>query len=189
MATGSSTQEKTDKRLFNPINLINVALFQLTWFGSVMGAARGTAVFGLIGIGLLLAFSAWRKTLRADVLFVCALLPLGWVVDSIWAGTGILNYGSTFAPLWILLLWASVGLSLNHGMSLFVAHPFVGALLAGGAAPLSYLGGERLGAVEIPDPYALAWIALGWLVVFFTVFRLAGLAKQNRLLRLNQPSV
>ena len=185
MDTESSAQESADTRLFNPVNLLNVALFQLTWFGSVMGAARGTALFGLIGLSLLLAFSTWRKTLRADVLFVCALLPLGWVVDSIWANAGILNYGTTFAPLWILMLWAGVGLSLNHGMSFFVARPLVGGLLAGGAAPFSYLGGERLGAVEIPDPVALAWISLGWFVVFFTVFRLARRAQQNRLARLS----
>ena len=166
---------------FQPINLINFALFQLTWFGSVMGAAKGSILVGIIGIGLMFAFSTYRGTLRLDGAFVAVLIPLGWIVDSLWASSGILQYvyvvtpqfAQAFAPLWILLLWIGVGLSLNHGMSLFVARPLLGALLAGGAAPMSYLGGARLGAVEIPDPYALGWVALVWFGVFFAVFRFA----------------
>ena len=166
---------------FQPINLINFALFQLTWFGSVVGAAKGSILVGVIGIVLMFVFSTCRGTLRPDSAFVAVLIPLGWIVDSLWASSGILQYvhvltpqfAQAFAPLWILLLWIGVGLSLNHGMSLFVARPLLGALLAGGAAPMSYLGGARLGAVEIPDPYALGWVALVWFGVFFAVFRFA----------------
>jgi len=173
MATAESDTQPGQSGYFRPINLVHIAFFQLTWFASVMGAARGTTLWGLVGIGLLLMFSVFRNTLRSDLLFVCVLLPIGWMLDSLWAYTGILDYGTEFAPLWILLLWAAVGLSLNHSMSLFVERPRLGAFLAGGAAPFSYLGGERLGAAVIPDPYALAVIALAWGCVFYGVFHVA----------------
>lgn len=193
MASVKGRDSAAPRGLFAPANLANFGLFQLTWFGSVMGAAQGSLVVGLAGIILLFAFSAYRSTLSLDTLFVCALLPLGWLVDSVWAATGILQYSyvwieqslPTLAPLWILLLWAAVGLSLNHGMNLFLARPWLGALLAGGAAPMSYLGGQRLGAVEIPDPYALIWIALGWFGVFAFVFHQAARVRDVRMARIN----
>ena len=179
MTTAESESQLVRGGYFRPINLVHIACFQLTWFASVMGAARDTALWGLGGIGLMLLFSAFRNSLRGDLLFACALLPLGWMLDSLWAYTGILDYGTVFAPLWILLLWASVGLSLNHSMSLFVKRPRLGALLAGGAAPFSYLGGERLGAVVIPEPFALGFITLSWVCVFYGVFWVADRAGES----------
>ena len=38
------------------------------------------------------------------------------------------------------------------------------------AALLSYLGGERLGAVGVPDPWLLAAVALVWFAVFASAF-------------------
>ena len=61
-------------------------------------------------------------------------------------------------------------MTLNHSLSLFIRWPVAGGLMAGGAAPLCYLSGERLGAVTVPDPWQLAWIALAWAVIFIVTF-------------------
>jgi hypothetical protein len=45
-----------------------------------------------------------------------------------------------------------------------------GALLVGCGSPLSYLTGERFGAVVIPSMSGLMVLAAVWIVLFFAVF-------------------
>ncbi len=86
----------------------------------------------------------------------------------------MLNYaGAAVAPVWIVLLWVAVGLTLNHCLSMFKERPWLGGLLAGLGAPLSYLGGERLGAVSIDEHWQLLWISPVWLLLFALAFTLA----------------
>ncbi|MEM7218961.1 MAG: DUF2878 domain-containing protein [Pseudomonadota bacterium] len=155
---------------YSPWNLLNAALFQGAWFGLVLGAAEGNLLFGWLGVGALLVFAALRDDIARDLRLLMLLPPLGWCLDSLWALTGILDFGTTLAPYWIALLWASVALTLRHSMSLFSARPRLGALLAACSAPLCYLGGQRLGAVTVPEPLLLAWIALAWCALFAVLF-------------------
>jgi hypothetical protein len=54
------------------------------------------------------------------------------------------------------MLWLAVGLSIRHSLIFLVNRPLFGALLVGCGSPLSYLTGERFGAVEIPSMDGLA---------------------------------
>jgi hypothetical protein len=45
-----------------------------------------------------------------------------------------------------------------------------GALLVGCGSPLSYLTGERFGAVEIPSMDGLVVLAAVWIGLFFAIF-------------------
>ncbi|GIS18608.1 MAG: hypothetical protein CM15mP120_05240 [Pseudomonadota bacterium] len=60
---------------------------------------------------------------------------LGLILDSAWIHLGILDFGAdslnvrtTIAPLWIVMLWVAVGLSLFEALGFFVKRPLVGAL-------------------------------------------------------------
>ena len=72
------------------------------------------------------------------------------------------------------MLWMGVGLTLNHSLALFAPRPWLGGLMAGAAAPLSYLGGERLGGVGVPDPALLVLVAAAWFALFTLAFALVG---------------
>jgi hypothetical protein len=68
------------------------------------------------------------------------------------------------------MLWLAVGLSIRHSLIFLVNRPLFGALLVGCGSPLSYLTGERFGAVEIPSMDGLLVLAAVWIGLFFAVF-------------------
>lgn len=162
--------------------IANAVLFQITWFACVLGGAQGVWLWGAIGVSLLLVFSYSQGCLSRDLKFVGTLFLVGLCLDSLWATTSILDFGSEawpvellgqrilIAPPWILLLWVGVGLTLMHSLSVFVARPWLGALMAGGASVPSYLAGQRLDAVVLPNPYALGLIVLVWAILFYILF-------------------
>ncbi|MCG8433892.1 MAG: DUF2878 domain-containing protein, partial [Gammaproteobacteria bacterium] len=64
------------------------------------------------------------------------------------------------APLWILMLWAGFSLTLNHSLAWLQKHYFLAALFAAIASPLSYLAGEKLGAVTFTADIAVTATAV-----------------------------
>jgi len=155
-------------------NLANAVLFQGAWFACVLGGAAGTSVWGAGAVAGLLAFAAVRDRLRSDLVYAAAGASVGFALDTLWIQAGVLDYsGAAVAPAWIVLLWAGVGLTLNHSMAPFAQRPWLGAALAGASAPLSYLGGERLGAVVVPEPVLLIVVAIAWMLLFGVAFRIA----------------
>jgi hypothetical protein len=162
-------------------NLVNAILFQTAWFACVLGGAAGSSVWGAAAVTGLAAFAALGDRLRSDLAFALGGAVLGFGLDTLWIRTGVLDYaGHAFAPGWIVLLWAAVGLTLNHSLAMFRARPWLGGSLAAASAPLSYLGGERLGAVLVPEPWLLAWVAVVWFAVFGAAFTVARAACSGR---------
>jgi len=156
-------------------NLINALLFQGAWFACVMGGAAGSSLWGAGTLAALTTFVLLRNRWRSDLTWAAAAAVTGFVLDTLWIRLGILDYGATeYAPLWIVMLWAAVGLTLNHSLGLFAERPWLGALLAGATAPLSYLAGERLGGVVVPDPMLLGGVSLVWAGVFYLAFVCSG---------------
>jgi hypothetical protein len=160
--------------MMNRANLLNAGLFQGAWFACVLGGAAGTSVWGAGAVAGLAAFAAFGDRLRSDFAFALAAGLFGFALDTLWIRTGVLDYaGASVAPAWIVLLWVGVGFTLNHSLAVFCARPWLGGLLAGLSAPLSYLGGARLGAVAVPDPWLLGFVALAWWGVFTAAFAVA----------------
>lgn len=157
-------------------NIVNLVLFNLTWFACVMGGS----VAGMLGIAALLCFSFTQGTWRSDGALAVFLLTVGWSLDSVWIAFGVLDFGTRFAPLWIGLLWVAVGFSINHSLTFFRDQPVLGALITGLCAPISYLAGERLGAVVVPEVAALGVISISWAVLFYGVYTYA--KNQSRIL-------
>ncbi|MCB1683651.1 MAG: DUF2878 domain-containing protein [Pseudomonadales bacterium] len=151
-------------------NIVNLVLFNLTWFACVLGGS----LIGLVGVAALLCFSITQGTWRADGALAVFLIVVGWSLDSVWVAFGVLDFDSRFAPLWIGLLWVAVGFSINHSLAFFRDQPVLGALITGLCAPLSYLGGEKLGAVVVPEVAALGVISISWVVLFYGVYTYAG---------------
>ncbi len=157
----------------NRWNLVNGVLFQAAWFACVLGGAAGTNLWGVAVLLLMLGQSLAGAAPARDMKLVAALVPLGFLLDSAWIRFGVLDYGAALAPVWIVLLWAGVGLAVHHCLSWFKERPWLGGLLAGAGAPFSYLAGERFGAVTIDDPIRLAAVSLVWLVLFAALFTVA----------------
>lgn len=153
--------------------LTNAILFQLTWFGCVLGGARGEPWWGILPLSLLMAFVARRPYIRQDLALTAVLVSAGWGLEFLWIQKGVLVYvqANEVFPVWILLLWGGVALTINHSLAWFHRFPVTGAALAAVAAPLCYLSGAQLGAVVVPEPLGLIWVSTTWFAVFFVVFR------------------
>ncbi len=153
--------------------VLNFIFFQLLWFSCVVGAgAYGMAwlAYGaLLPIGVLTFYS---KTRTADLLVAVVALAAGLIIDNVWVAVEILHYpDSTLAPFWIALLWVGLGLTVNHSMALFRDHTLWGSLIVGLAAPITYLAGERFGAVEVTALALTPFISLAWFLVFYGMAR------------------
>ena len=165
------------------LSVINFVLIKVAWVACVVGGTLPGALIIAVMLGLCFYQGRWQRERR----FVVGLALLGLTLDSVWIHLGILDFGSgtlqlgnlALAPLWIILLWVAVGLSLFEALWFFVRIPVLGAVIVGAAAPLSYSTGAQFGAVVIPSTAMLMVIALVWVVVFGIVFELARRAQQT----------
>lgn len=162
---------------------INQALFQLSWPACVVGAAFGQVWPGILLVG---AFALWQLSPRrihpADPVTILMFVVTGIVLDSFWPRLGIVEYAtavpfSGFAPLWLVLLWTALGLTVHHSLAVFRTRWKLFVLLAMIGSPLSYTAAAGLGAVTWTAPGWLVVLCMGpiWALLVGALFRLAGM--------------
>jgi hypothetical protein len=155
--------------------LTNAALFQVTWFACVMGGAAGEPLWGFAGVLALLGYSWYAGLIERDLRLLLALGLTGFAIDTVWITLGILDFGDeVLAPSWIVALWLGFGLTVNHSMGWLRQKPLLAGGLAALSAPVTYLAGARLDAVEIANPVGLALISGTWAILFLLLFSAAG---------------
>ena len=156
----------------------NALMMKGAWLCCVIGGAY----YGAAALAAMLALSIWRREITQDLPFVLLLGGIGLCLDTFWMYAGVLDYGQAavmlplgiaVAPVWIVMLWLAVGLSIRHSLYFLVNRPLFGALLVGCSSPLSYLAGERFDAVVIPSVQGLAVLAAVWVILFYLVFQRA----------------
>ena len=152
---------------------INAVCYQATWLAAIGGAARG---WWWLGPLMALLFAAWQLRVslrqRADVRLLGCAMVIGFAVDSMFAQAGLIGYGAAYpwpqlAPLWIVALWASFALTLNHSLAYLQTHLLLAALLGAIGAPLAYSAAARWGALTLIAPTVSTLCALGlaWAVL------------------------
>jgi Protein of unknown function (DUF2878) len=89
---------------------------------------------------------------------------IGFLAESAMLAAGLVTYGpQSHVPLWIVGLWPNFAIALNHSLSWLKPRLALSAALGAIAGPAAYLGGARLGALELVGPVsALAALALVW---------------------------
>jgi hypothetical protein len=162
--------------------IANFIAFQVGWFSCVLGAANGRPELGLLAAGVnvsLHLFYCGRPWLEASLIMAAVLM--GLVLDSILVSAGWLHYETgmfmpSLAPYWILAMWALFASTLNVSMRWMHGRPVLAIVMGAVGGPLSYLAGERLGAVEFAQgPWPFIALAIGWAVAMPL---LASLAQQ-----------
>lgn len=168
--------------------LLNFAAFQGGWFACVLGAANDQAWMGLSVVGLVIAMHlALAERPGQEARLVVVAIATGFVVDSLLAGSGWLRYAAPapstgLAPYWILAMWALFATTLNVSMNWLKNKTGVAVLLGAVFGPLSYLAGQRLGALEFVDfqagtlALAVAW-ALSMPLLMLAATRFDGIRK------------
>lgn len=154
-------------------NWINFIAFQIVWFAAVGGAANAIWWAGPLALVIFALYHFYSgAAVRGDFKLMWLALALGFVTDTLMAGSGLSTYSSPvppapFAPLWILSLWAGFALTLNHSLHYLNSRPIIVAPVAAVVGPISYYGAGRVwAAVSIKQPVWIALVVLGicWLV-------------------------
>ena len=153
---------------------INLVFYQATWISAVAGAGHGLWWPGLL---VLAAFVVWQLSVsawpRADALLMLMLSVLGFALDSLFVRCELMHFASAvpwpgLAPVWMVALWTSFALSLNHSLAFLQQRPLLGAALGGAGSPFAYWaaahGWHALTLGERP------WLTLGlvgaaWIVL------------------------
>ena len=102
------------------------------------------------------------------------------VVDSGFAIYSIVEYKGkvidqfpNLSPIWILCMWAGFASQVNYAMR-YLKRKYLLISFYGLLAPLAYMGGEKIKAVEIgPENINYAIIAITWSISFVLLFRVS----------------
>jgi len=158
-----------------------------------MGAPWVGVLIAVMVIGLHL-FLAERPG-QEFRLILLALLT-GLVFDSLLVSSGWLSYAggamfSSLAPYWILAMWALFATTLNVSMSWLKGRHVAAVLLGMVFGPLSYIAGQRLGALEFVNFYpAIAALMVVWALamplLMFAATRFDGVRKPQAVLPLQE---
>jgi hypothetical protein len=145
------------------------------WFACILGAAHGSHWLGAPVVTALLAFHLATRGERSafrilSVTFVSVCF--GFCFDSLLIVAGVYAptrwlIPSPLATIWLLTLWANFALIVDVPLRWLQQHLVVAAVFGSLFGPAAYLGGQRLGAIQIGEPVgvhvvilAIAW-ALG----------------------------
>jgi len=171
--------------------LLNAMLYQLTWLATVGGAGHG---YWWSGALMLLIFAAIQlpqsATRIADIQLLLIAAVVGFAIDSSLAVSGVLIYAAAvpwphLAPLWIVVLWASFSLTMNHSLAFLRPRPVLAALFGGIGGPLAYWAAQRgFGAVSFGGNflYTLSILAVIWAFATPLLYTLASLLVNRQLL-------
>ncbi len=154
--------------------LLGFVGYQGVWLIAVIGAGHDLWWPGPLA---LLPFAVWQITRspqpRAELRLLLAVGLLGCLLDSLYAGSGVLAFAAALptpvlAPIWIIAIWMAFALTLTSTFRFLDGYPWLAALLGAAGAPLAYLAAARgWHAVTFPhgEATAMAALAAGWALV------------------------
>ena len=150
-------------------NLLNFALFQAGWFACVLGAVREEMWWGPIGVTVIVALHLVvlsRAGERGRELgFILGVGVVGSLLDTGLRALEVTAYPtspeSLFVPPWIAALWFLFATLPYHSLGWLRGRWKLAFALGAIGGPLSYLGGVRMGAVEVGPEPLWTWVGLG----------------------------
>ncbi|MCE2596184.1 DUF2878 domain-containing protein [Motilimonas cestriensis] len=127
---------------------LNALMFQLVWFAAIL---LQQDAWPYVSALLLLHFYL-SPTRRQDLPLLIGVSFVGMLVDSALSLSGVFVFADqAILPVWLAFLWFHFAVALNHSLAWLRRLPLLLVALMGSiSGPLSYLGGYRLGAVELP---------------------------------------
>ena len=160
--------------------LLNLTLFKAGWLASVFAAAASAPIVGTAVIGLAVAVHLLRSTApQHEIRLLVLAAAIGFLWESLLVSAGIVQYGTNAAlagtaPYWIVAMWVLFATTLNVGMRWLRRNLLIASIFGGLGGPMSFLAGEKAGAVSFSDTStALIVIGLGWAVLLPLLVRYA----------------
>ena len=155
---------------------INFILFQLCWFGCVLGAARGLIWLGPSLVLILVPLQIYLLTERhkAELLFVLICGSLGFILESLlisWRVYVPIGNETLICPPWMTALWCNFGPLVSISLSWLKGKVLLALILGALAGPLAWWGGEKLDALTVAPEFIFGYLPLSlvWAVVLPTL--------------------
>ena len=153
-----------------PRTLFDLVLYQVGWFICIFGTAAGRQWAGAAyAVFALLAHLAIVPHPRRSLLAIAVVAAFGFAVDGLWTVTGLLVFPNQelllgWLPPWMLGLWVMFAFLMDSALRWLRGRLVIAAILGLVAGPIAYVGGARLGALEVTGPLGAAAVALTWAV-------------------------
>lgn len=150
---------------------INLIGFNLLWLGLVLIGNE----FVIVAIAALFAhvYFCQHRTNEAKIIVLVA--AIGTVVDTVLTQLNVFVFDNAFLiPVWLIVLWCCFAATIRHSLSFLSSSKWWQALAGACFAPLSYLAGERFGAVGFSMPMVNTFVLLSviWSVLMVLFFYL-----------------
>ncbi len=164
-----------------PVNIVNIVLFNISWFAIVLSQSSLVAPL-IVGIHLLLHWRVMGKG-KDELRLIGGVTLCGVVVDQLLFKTGVFNLAGqpALAPLWLSCLWPVFASTLMHSLVVFQNRIALAAVCGALGGALSYIAGVRMSAVDFASPL---WgpVLLGtlWAVIFPLLMQIAARLQSQR---------
>ena len=149
--------------------LLNVALFQVSWFAAVLGAANGATWLGpLVMLAVLGVHLGTTQDRQGELKLLGVAGLAGFLFDTSLVAAGVFTpvqalFPHPFSPPWMIGLWLNFAATLNVSLAWLQGRYLLAALFGALGGPLAYYGGAKLGATaSLPTPSGILILALGW---------------------------
>ena len=160
------------RRRADMLLILNVLAAQIGWFGSVFGGAHQMPWIGLLAalVALSIHFFYARRPAE-ELILILSCAAIGAIFDSALVAAGWVGYYSgqfsdVMAPYWIITMWMLFATTLNVSMRWLRGRATLAAIFGLIGGPLAYIGGEKLGGIDLVNQFAaLAALAIGWAVM------------------------
>ncbi len=137
--------------------MINLLGFNLSWFGLVYWGD----IFIPISLLLLILHLYFYGHKNNELLLVLFVTMIGVFVDSLLQYFNIFIFESSFhIPLWLLTLWACFAATICHSLNFLSRSRILQILVGAFIAPLSYVAGFKLNAVDFTLSVASTYLIL-----------------------------
>lgn len=136
--------------------------FHVGWFACVFAGAWEAPALALLVVPVIGLRMVMSPAPRREIMLVAAVTGIGLVMDGALTRLGVLSFGAdarAVPPVWFVAFWPNFATILVEPLRFLRGRRIVGALLGAISGPLAYLGGAKLGALEVDAiwPIAAEW--------------------------------
>lgn len=160
--------------------LINLIVFNLLWLGLVYWGNNFVLV-ALIALALHIRYHCKGKR---ELLLISIVTSIGILVDSLLTYLQIFIFSHQyFIPFWLMVLWACFAATLLHSLHFLSPSKLLQAVMGLIFGPLSYIAGEKLGAVQFGYSQTVTFLVLAiiWTVLLVSFYQINNTLKNREL--------
>ena len=154
-------------KFLNKLMIFNIVGFNLAWFGLVYWG-NTFIPFSLLLLSAHLYFIA---KVPSELWLILSITVIGTFIDSLFQYSTVFIFANTsHIPFWLIVLWACFATTICHSLQFLAKSKLLQLLVGGLFAPLSYIAGYKLQAVDFSLSPLITYLILSLVWAFLLVF-------------------